>query len=143
MTDSSAKYYEMTIRVITFSGKKKDWIAWEEKFLAKSKRRGYKDVLLGKATIPKSTESLDPDDPDEENSLKFKDSMNQDTPTSSYRWIRKQAPERWRSIFFGTQRAKTMKMGALKWHLRINDVHMLHRMLHLSQNSINPFMVQV
>ncbi len=65
MTDSSAKYYETSIRVITFSGKKKDWIAWEEKFLAKSKRRGYKDVLLGKTTIPKSTESLDPNNPAE------------------------------------------------------------------------------
>jgi hypothetical protein len=66
MTDSSSKYYKTSIRVITFSGKKKDWIAWEEKFFAKSKRRGYKDVLLGKITIPKSTENLDPADPDEE-----------------------------------------------------------------------------
>jgi hypothetical protein len=66
MTYSIVKYYEMSIRVITFSGKKKDWTAWEEKFLAKSKRRGYKDVLLGKITIPKSTENLDPADPDEE-----------------------------------------------------------------------------
>jgi hypothetical protein len=66
MTDSSAKYYETLIRVITFSGKKKDWIAWEEKFLAKSKLRGYKDVLIGKVTIPNSTDVLDPADPDEE-----------------------------------------------------------------------------
>ena len=61
MTDSTQKY-ETSIRVITFSGKKKDWIAWEEKFLAKSKRRGYKDILLGKVPIPLSGAYLDPTD---------------------------------------------------------------------------------
>jgi hypothetical protein len=33
---------------------------WEEKYLAKSRRYGYKDLLLGRLTIPKSSELLDP-----------------------------------------------------------------------------------
>jgi hypothetical protein len=46
--------------VITFSGKKKDWIASEEKFLSKSKHRGFKEILLGKLVVPISTDILDP-----------------------------------------------------------------------------------
>ena len=48
---------ETSIKVIPFSGKKKDWVTWNEKFMARAKRRGYKDLLLGKADIPKSTDS--------------------------------------------------------------------------------------
>ena len=39
---------ERAIRVIRFSGSKKDWRKWSRKFLAMSVKRGYKDVLLGK-----------------------------------------------------------------------------------------------
>ncbi len=33
---------ETSIKVVTFSGKKKDWPMWEEKFLARASHRGYK-----------------------------------------------------------------------------------------------------
>ena len=49
---------EKTIRVITFSGKKTEWPIWEEKFLARAARKKYKDVLLRKVEIPKSTDDL-------------------------------------------------------------------------------------
>lgn len=39
---------ELTIRVLMFSGKKKDWVHWEEKFLAKAKCKGLKDLYLGR-----------------------------------------------------------------------------------------------
>jgi hypothetical protein len=42
------------IRVLTFSGNREDWSIWSERFLAKAKRHGCKDVLLGKKDIPKS-----------------------------------------------------------------------------------------
>ena len=42
-----------------FNGKKQEWEPWEEKFMARVKRRGYKHILLGKEMIPKSTETLD------------------------------------------------------------------------------------
>ena len=52
---------EKTIKVIEFSGKKKDWDFWEEKFIARASRRGYKEVLTCKPTeIPKDSEVLDP-----------------------------------------------------------------------------------
>jgi hypothetical protein len=53
MTDFS------TIRVITFCGKVNEWPIWSEKFLAKAKRYGFKDVLLGKLLILKIDESFD------------------------------------------------------------------------------------
>jgi hypothetical protein len=38
--------YEYKKKYSYFSGKKKDWIPWEEKYLAKSRRYGYKDQEL-------------------------------------------------------------------------------------------------
>ena len=43
---------ETAIKVIVFSGKVKDWSMWEEKFLARSKKKGYKEILTGKLTVP-------------------------------------------------------------------------------------------
>ena len=43
---------EQSVKVIPFSGKRKDWAAWEEKFLARAKRKGFKDVLLGREEVP-------------------------------------------------------------------------------------------
>ena len=38
---------DKAIRVIAFSGKKKDWRKWSRKFLAMAVKRGYKKILLG------------------------------------------------------------------------------------------------
>jgi gag-polypeptide of LTR copia-type/Zinc knuckle len=54
MTDVS------TIRVIPSCGKVDEW-PWSEKFLAKAKRYGFKDLLQGKLSIPKFDESFDED----------------------------------------------------------------------------------
>jgi hypothetical protein len=51
MTDFSA------IRVLSFSGRKEE--SWNEKFLAKAKRSGIEDVLLGKVEIPSSWDVID------------------------------------------------------------------------------------
>jgi hypothetical protein len=53
MTDFSA------IRVLNFSGRKEEWPSWSEKLLAKAKRSGIKDVLLGKVEIPTSLDVID------------------------------------------------------------------------------------
>jgi hypothetical protein len=46
-----------SIKVVTFSGKKKDWPTWEEKFLARASHRGYKHILMDKGIkIPTSDE---------------------------------------------------------------------------------------
>jgi hypothetical protein len=47
------------IRVLSFPGSTDEWPKWSEKFSAKAKRSGIKDVLLGKALIPKSSEVFD------------------------------------------------------------------------------------
>jgi hypothetical protein len=53
MTDMNA------IREITFWGKVEEWPIWSEWFLAKAKRCGFKDLLLGKLSIPKLDEEID------------------------------------------------------------------------------------
>jgi hypothetical protein len=53
MSDLSA------IRVLNFSGRKEECPTWSEKFLAKAKRSGIKDVMLGNLQIPKTSEELE------------------------------------------------------------------------------------
>jgi hypothetical protein len=48
-----------TICVITFCGKVDKWPIWTERFLAKSRRFGFKDLLLGKLSIPTAEEDID------------------------------------------------------------------------------------
>ena len=55
MTDLS------TIRVIPFYGKNDKWPTWSEKFLAKARRYGFKDVPLGKVRIPMTDEDYEVD----------------------------------------------------------------------------------
>lgn len=44
---------ESSIKVIIFSGKKRDWTSWEEKFLSRALQKGYKRMLLGKEKVPR------------------------------------------------------------------------------------------
>jgi hypothetical protein len=64
MSETNDSYY--SLKVITFSGKKRDWDAWEEKFLVKAKRKGNKELLQGKLTVPSDSEVLDPDDDEDQ-----------------------------------------------------------------------------
>ena len=48
----SSTDFEQSVKIIPFSGKRKDWSAWEERFLARAKRKGFKEVLLGREEIP-------------------------------------------------------------------------------------------
>jgi hypothetical protein len=48
-----------TIRVIPFCGKNDEWPIWSEKYLAKAKRYGFKNLLLGKLCIPKADDKFD------------------------------------------------------------------------------------
>jgi hypothetical protein len=40
------------IQSLSFSGTKAEWLTWSEKFLAKAKRSGIKDILMGKILSP-------------------------------------------------------------------------------------------
>jgi hypothetical protein len=53
MTDMNA------IRVIPFCGKLEEWPIWSERFLAKAKHCGFKDLLFRKLSIPKVDEDID------------------------------------------------------------------------------------
>ena len=46
------KYFDKTLKLPLFSGKVDDWPIWSEKFLIRAKRKGYKDILLGREQIP-------------------------------------------------------------------------------------------
>jgi len=45
--------------VIAFDGKLSEWPIWEEKFMARARRRGYKEFLLGTAMVPKDSKKID------------------------------------------------------------------------------------
>ena len=47
---------EKHVRLPLFNGDEKEWSAWEEKFSARARRKGYKDVLLGRVAVPKASE---------------------------------------------------------------------------------------
>ena len=53
---------EGTIKVIPFSGNKRDWPIWSEKFLARGDLKGYKDILTGKVKVPSDEEYDDMQD---------------------------------------------------------------------------------
>ena len=46
------------IKIAPFSGKQSDWSVWREKFMARAKRKGYKDILLGKTPVPAESETV-------------------------------------------------------------------------------------
>ena len=49
---------EKAIRVITFTGKVKDWKMWSAQFLARASRKGFKDVLTGNTkTVTTTTDA--------------------------------------------------------------------------------------
>ena len=47
------------IRIIQFDDQKSSFRRWSKKFLVVAKRRGYKNVLLGAVTVPRSMDVLD------------------------------------------------------------------------------------
>ena len=47
-----------TAKVIPFSGKAVDWPVWNEKFLARARRKGHKKISLGKDIVPDDTVNL-------------------------------------------------------------------------------------
>ena len=55
----SATNSEENIKVIPFSGKMTEYSVWAVKFLARAKRRGYKDILKGSRQVPKKTDLED------------------------------------------------------------------------------------
>ena len=48
-----------SIRILPFNGKQENWSIWEEKFLARAKRKGYKNILLAKEVAPKDSVAID------------------------------------------------------------------------------------
>jgi hypothetical protein len=44
---------EVSMKTVPFNGKKADFVAWEENLLAAAKRKGYKEIILGRVVIPK------------------------------------------------------------------------------------------
>ena len=46
------------VKISPFSGKQSDWNVWKEKFMARARRKGYKDVLLGKVDVPAEDKNI-------------------------------------------------------------------------------------
>ena len=61
----SDKFGEASIKVIPFSGNKRDWPIWSEKFLARADVKGYREILLGEIDVPTDGDYADISDADE------------------------------------------------------------------------------
>ena len=48
----SSESNEKAIRILTFSGKKEDWMMWSDKFMAKAMMKGYDEILDGTVLVP-------------------------------------------------------------------------------------------
>ena len=68
MTEFSA------IPVLNITGKKEEWSSWSEKFLAKARRSGIKDILLGKLPIPKTNDEINEETDEGKTTMKIFDS---------------------------------------------------------------------
>jgi len=64
---------EKNLKVIVFSGKQDDWKFWEVKFLARARRKGFREILLGKETIPKDDKKFDLNDAKEKVKSEIRD----------------------------------------------------------------------
>jgi hypothetical protein len=64
------------IKVIPFNGKSEEWPTWSEKFLAKARRYGFKDLFLGKVKVPRTDEDYDVES-EEEKKLTIAADMNE------------------------------------------------------------------
>ena len=53
--------YERSIRVIAFSGKKKDYRMWRKQFASVAGRRDYEEILDGSIVVPADSENLKSD----------------------------------------------------------------------------------
>ena len=50
---------EKAVRVLPFSGLKKDWRKWQAKFMAKARMKGFKKVMCGEETCPAHNADVD------------------------------------------------------------------------------------
>src|SRR5437868_6633791 len=50
---------EKAICIVSFASDQGKWCKWKLKFLSKALYCGYQDMLLGKTTVPKDSETLD------------------------------------------------------------------------------------
>ena len=50
------------IKIAPFSGKQNDWAIWKEKFIARARRKGYKEVLIGKKAVPPDSVEIETKD---------------------------------------------------------------------------------
>ena len=69
---------EASIKVIPFSGNKRDWPVWSEKFLARGDVKGYKSILLGEVAVPTDAEFDDIKDEGEKKKADVLRKLNKD-----------------------------------------------------------------
>jgi hypothetical protein len=92
------------MNIIPFNGKKVDFVAWEEKFLAGARHKGYKDVIFGQVTIPKDDVVLSLGKEEDNKKVSGPEKrMSMPTVISYWQSIPLQVWEKWHSTLFATQ----------------------------------------
>ena len=57
-----------TIRILSFTGKKDDWVMWSQKFIALAGRKGFREILTGETQVPKKNAVYDETETGKKNS---------------------------------------------------------------------------
>ena len=69
---------EASIKVIPFTGNKRDWPIWSEKFLARGDIKGYREILLGEVAVPTDDEFAEIVDASEKKKAESLRKLNKD-----------------------------------------------------------------
>ena len=94
MSNETRSGYYSSKSVVSYNGKKKDFATWEEKWLAKAKRKGYKEVVLGTVPIADHFDLMaDDDDAAKEVKMNIRE-LNEFAYSDLTAWIRKNLEER-------------------------------------------------
>lgn len=72
------RFGEASIKVIPFTGNKRDWPIWSEKFLARADIKGYRDILLGEVVVKTDFEFAEIVDEDEKHKAEAIRRLNKD-----------------------------------------------------------------
>jgi hypothetical protein len=64
-------------RLSKWTGKKSDWAMWEEQFFARAKRKGYKDIAMGRVVVPGVSQEIPADKTEQAKDVKSRGLMTQ------------------------------------------------------------------
>ena len=105
--------------MLNFSGRTTDWEGWSEKFLARSKRRGYKRLLIGKDAAPTVKEyenAVAKNDKSGDNVIKLNNSNEEAFEDIILSIDHTSKQEKLHLVWLKTAKRPNIRKGIASWH---------------------------